>query len=133
MIEITSELAVSLAAEAVRERGENYVNPSYFFDNRIPTDDIVPDGTPRYEGMCRYVSPDGTAGCIVGVILNKAGVDLETLQKHEGEGAWNLLSTLRAEDILDVDYDARTFLSELQSAQDQGKEWGKALRHAINY
>lgn len=132
MIEITRELAVSLAAEAVKERGWGYVNPSYYFENRIPTDNIVPDGTPRYEGMCRYVSPEGAVGCIVGVILNKAGVDLETLQKHEGDGVWSVLNSLRSEDIFGVDHDTCMFLGDLQSAQDAGRTWGQALDYATN-
>lgn len=86
------------------------------------------DGKPV--GMtCFYVHKDEsgeqTCGCLVGVVLNRLGVPLETLATYEGTGADGVGSALG------LDEDTRTLLTIAQSAQDNGATWGDALARAL--
>lgn len=116
MIETTPEQTLKYLREAVAERGEDYVYPNelkmYYRDGPEPT-------------MCRYVKPDGSGpACIVGVVLHKYGVSLETLAEHETEAGWRVARELG------VDTRSRQMLSTAQDAQDGGKTWGAALVNA---
>lgn len=94
MIALTLERTKQLLAEAVAERGEEYVYKN----------ERGQDGT---FGDCAYVhgSPSGghSPGCIVGLVLHKAGVPLERLARHEGTPANRLVSELRSYGYLEAE------------------------------
>ncbi|GAA3473847.1 hypothetical protein [Nonomuraea roseola] len=85
------------------------------------------DGT----GQCYYVHTDAeneeklAPGCLVGVALNRLGVPLETLQKHEADNAFCVIGRV-VEGISDV---ALEFAHLLQIRQDNGATWGEALAY----
>lgn len=116
MIETTPEQTLQYLREAVAARGEHYVYPEewkmYYHGEDTPT-------------MCKYVTPDGSGpACIVGVVLHKYGVSLETLTERETQAGWRVAHELGA------DYVSRQMLSAAQHAQDAGDSWGSALRQA---
>ncbi|MCY0941891.1 hypothetical protein [Streptomyces antarcticus] len=82
-----------------------------------------PEGT----GMCFYVHVDESgaptgAGCVVGKVLHRLGVPLDTLRKVErlsASGAFNYFGQ-------DGDSRLSTQLTEVQYRQDQGATWEAA-------
>lgn len=111
------------AIEAVRETveafGEGYVYGEHYDD-------------------C-YYSVNGKPACLVGHVLAKWGVlpgDVDSSMcdvkgNRSNLYAGRLLQTMEGRGELNVDYDARTFLSKVQGAQDRDKSWGGALRHGL--
>jgi hypothetical protein len=75
--------------------------------------------------MCFYVHKDEdgsmvSAGCAVGVVLNRLGLPLEELAKHEGKTAYQLVNTAPVE----VTAKTRDLLNRMQMHQDNGDPWG---------
>jgi len=129
MIQITKDDVIRSVRELISERGAQYVNPRYkaTLNEELGIDAVTDEPTPNgndYDGICRYVAPDGTASCIVGSVLAKAGVTTEALSLCEGTSARQTLDKLHHEDVTRVDNDADHLLVDLQSHQDSGKPWG---------
>lgn len=118
MIELTLERAKELLAEAVAERGEDYV---------YPRSDSGP--------YCYYVhTPDMDAsltepapGCIAGYVLHKAGVPLETLRRFEGKSVQYPIAQL-----VQTEPDVADLLRNVQSRQDERTPWGEAVQRTLN-
>jgi len=129
MIQITKDDVVRSVQELVSERGRQYVNPRYLiaagnaYDADKVTDVEAPYGQ-SYDGICRYVDPEGKPSCIVGSVLAKLGVSIDELKKHEGTSAGMLTRALTGEGIIGIDADAAYLLDDLQTVQDAGKPWG---------
>jgi len=120
MVHITLEIARKYAAEAIEERGGDYV---YVNEEKARLGH-------KYDGPnCLYVHRDAddnlTPGCIVGIVLNKAGVSLETLASNNE----NTISEAASRGQWDVTYDndALMFLSGAQWCQDMGETWSTAV------
>lgn len=137
MIRLDLAEAKRLVREAVAERGEDYV---------YVKPPLKPCGAENF-GSCYYVHatdmwPEGdderpveaTPGCLVGVVLHRAGVQLSTLQDHDDDGfgatdAQGLVNGL-AGTVLDTTPQVANYLREVQICQDRGQPWGVAMRTA---
>lgn len=105
---LTRERAVELAREVVAEVGADFVYKS-------------PDASPG--GF--YVHPGDKPGCLVGHVLLRHGVPVETLKQYNDLGVF----LLHGETSLLSD-GASAFLEEAQDLQDNGKPWGRAVADA---
>lgn len=125
MIELTMERTKGLLAEAVAERGEDYVY-------------TTPSGkTPDGEGgtNCFYVHydkggerlPEPVAGCIAGLVLHKAGLPLDTLSEHENSPVDIVLSHLTGAGEVGAESGVQRLLRDVQRRQDKGVAWGQAV------
>lgn len=84
------------------------------------------------ETTCRYVhhadGPEAAPGCIVGHVLHRLGVPLESLAAREGGGAIAVaVRTLGAY----ISLSTRDALALAQSNQDSGYPWGKSVDAAL--
>lgn len=128
-IKIDIDDAIKLVNDAIAERGEDYVYPrEEGRDCLYVHDEIAWD--PNEE---RYVPTDGPAvpGCLVGLVLNKAGVSLERLQRHEGSDAEAVIEWLEADKVLEAAPKVNQFLYQAQFQQDIGKTWAEARSIAM--
>lgn len=117
MIELTLARTKELLAEAVAEKGEDFV-----YTNRdgheVDSDGVTP---------CHYVHDD-KPGCIVGNVLHKAGVPLDELSRFEGQDAQEVtrsVCTVEEGDVIRL-------LSGVQDRQDRGTAWGEAVSLALD-
>ncbi|MFE9442514.1 hypothetical protein ACFYO2_26765 [Streptomyces sp. NPDC006602] len=84
------------------------------------------------EGLsCFYVHDDEdgnpvSAGCVVGVVLNRLGVPLEELKKHEGKTAAQMVKHV----VTGATRSIGIVLSNVQFDQDEGASWGEAYAKA---
>lgn len=117
-----------LVAEAIEEKGADHVSPLYFVDKFAdgPMRPSTREDENRVDvdSACRYVAPDGSAGCIVGQVLIKAGVPREVLSSREGKSATRVLAAWDVIQFANATDEARTLLSDMQSLQDHGIPWG---------
>lgn len=105
----TIEEALELLRRAVDERGEDHVAERY-----VTT---TPDG----DAACRYFSPTGEPGCIVGHVLHYKGATPSEVPEFMGVGA------LAGRGVLVAPAAVLAVLAEAQGTQDMGKSWGHAL------
>lgn len=113
-----TDAEVQAAVEAaIQEKGADYV---YVKPNDVFTD---PD-----KGDCLYVHND-QPGCIVGNVMHRLGVPLETLRRHEGSNAWTLIDSLALEGVLDISEWSRAMLDSTQCSQDRSKRWAEAVAY----
>ncbi|MEQ4716124.1 hypothetical protein [Nonomuraea sp. B19D2] len=83
-------------------------------------------------GTCYYGHTDAddegklSPGCLVGAAMNRLGVPLETLRRHEETNAFNLLTNLFP--LLSTQ--TCSFANSAQMEQDGGKTWGEAVAYA---
>ncbi|MFF5371363.1 hypothetical protein [Streptomyces sp. NPDC013187] len=116
-VAITDDQALATLREVVAERPEYvYSAPAYMQE--------IQDGE---DPSCFYVHKDEdgsivAAGCAVGVVLNRLGLPLEELVKHEGKTAYQLVNTAPVE----VTTKTRDLLNRMQTHQDSGDPWGLA-------
>ncbi|MGW0575800.1 hypothetical protein ACWD25_07475 [Streptomyces sp. NPDC002920] len=116
---ITDEALISTLRQVVAERPEYvYVSPKYM-------------GATDESGSCFYVHTDDdgspvSAGCAIGVVLNRLGVSLEELLKGEGTAAYALIGKL----VPGVGNRVRAQLYDMQMNQDNGDPWGLAYAKA---
>jgi hypothetical protein len=104
---ITDEKIMATLREVVAER------PEFIYQK--------PPASEGHIAVCRYVHGD-VPGCLIGHVLHRLGVSLETLSVHEGQPAQYLAGTL------DIGGDAvRWALGAAQEAQDGGSTWHEAL------
>jgi len=119
MIEINIDQAIAGVKAIVAEYGHDYVYTKRPFGH----------GASR----CVYVY-EGQPDCLVGKFLAAQGVSIEHLAEGDtarfGSAAENLLDYLAQDRILGTDTETVVFLANLQYEQDQGSEWGVALRRA---
>jgi len=84
--------------------------------------------SPDEFGQCLYVHSDEEGkrvpGCIVGTVLNRLGVPLEELEKHEGNAA---AAVIENAEIQGLSYDMVSLLRNVQRYQDSGCDWNLAL------
>lgn len=80
----------------------------------------------KCDGMCVYFD-EGKPSCLVGRILDTYGMTPEDVSGRNE----TTVSILFADDVIAGDYATRSFLMRLQTAQDSGRSWGKALMDAL--
>lgn len=125
MIELTYEMALNFAAQAVEEKGEDYV---YSDEKGIRAD------APGSIAGCsnwHHVDPDDhdkgkVPGCIVGNILHRAGLDIFKY----GKGSDISGIAFQAGDEIMIHPKAYEFLRIAQLRQDSGAPWGVAVKTA---
>lgn len=127
---LTRSLVIKLADEAIERMGRDHISPLYHMNCEGGPGVRVDQYREFSSSMCRYVSPQGEAGCIVGQVLHAYGVPLETLARLEGKGSSHAIRELRKAGW-SVDADASILLSDLQDDQDAGIPWG-ALRDNVS-
>ncbi len=119
-IELTLARVKELLAEAVAEKGADYV---------YTTPEGEPAG-PDMETPCRYVHGD-KPGCVVGHVLHKAGVSLALLEGQEGTDAYGAMRNLWRDGEIEFEPPVRQLLNHVQLDQDRGTPWGEAVRRAL--
>lgn len=115
MIELTLARTKELLAEAVAEKGEDFVYVDEFGQQADESGYV----------RCHYVHGD-QPGCIVGNVLHRAGVPLDELGAYEAQNAGDLFQGLFV-----AEGEAVRLLNAVQSRQDLGVPWGEALRLAL--
>ncbi|MFE6226875.1 hypothetical protein [Streptomyces sp. NPDC057854] len=117
-IEATDEKALAVLREVVAERPEYvYSCPEYMAAGRHMS--------------CFYAHTDEegalvSAGCVVGVVLNRLGMPLEELAKEEGSGAFSVITR----HFPTISGRVRDLLHDVQMSQDSGDPWGLAYAKA---
>jgi hypothetical protein len=124
MIEINLAEAKRLAEEQVTLMGENYVYPYHLCVNATHGGTMSHFDT---KDSTRFIKP--TALCIVGRILESAGVPLDTLIHAVGVAS-TTIEYLNCSDILRATPAAIEYLQALQSFQDGRETWGTSLKFA---
>ncbi|MFF8367872.1 hypothetical protein ACF05W_03460 [Streptomyces lydicus] len=118
---ITDELALRILREVVAERPEYvYSAPDHM------TDDPAGDGL-----GCFYVHRDEdgamvSAGCAVGVVLNRLGLSLEQLAEEEGSTGHSVIARI----LPQLSPRTRDILNDMQMRQDDGDPWALAYAKA---
>jgi hypothetical protein len=125
VIETTDAEVLALAKKITDER------PDYVYKAPEWEPEKLHGYAPESFTNCFYVHPreDGKGlqpGCVVGELLHRLGVPLETLAKREGIGAW----TLVPETVTGLSHSVRFFLGKIQNFQDEGHSWGEAYKAA---
>lgn len=121
MVAITESNVIELLEQCIADRGEHYIDPQ------------------AESGTCTYVDYHGDhpkPGCIVGLVLIKAGYDIVTLDLWDSEIS-GLTGSTNPDEIegktgVQVDDKALYALRTAQDRQDCGKTWGDALRAAAD-
>jgi hypothetical protein len=124
MIEISLAEAKRLAEKQVELMGENYVYPYRMCMNATDSGIVSHHDT---EDSTRFIKP--TALCIVGRILESAGVPLASLIRAAGIASVTI-DYLERSDILRATPAAIEYLQALQSFQDSRETWGTSLKFA---
>lgn len=109
-VKISLQQARDVAALAVQERGEDYVD----------------------EGMKRYYA-NGKPSCLVGCILDYLGVDkTQFTSKMIGSSVMNEAKILSVLDVLQIETDGMTrdYLCALQHGNDDDMSWGETVATA---
>lgn len=112
---LTLDRAKELAQEVVTEFGADY---------KYPIEHKRDDGLKL---SCVYVH-DGKPSCLVGQILYRHGVSLESLAQYEFSGAG-----VMTYQVTEAENDAVAFLDVMQYYQDSGQTWGNALEAGLEY
>lgn len=115
---ITDKTVMTTLREVVAER------PDFVYKAQTTYSDD--DATP----MCGYVHTNENGaqipGCLVGHVLAKLGIPLDTLADFEGRGAHTVVRGLD----LNLSQQTERVLWIAQVEQDSGKPWGEALAEA---
>lgn len=108
---LTLDRAVELAREVVAEKGADFV---------------YEEEEGAWGGL--YVHAGDKPGCLVGHILLRHGVPVETLKNYNSMGiAWV------ADETGVAAAEATNFLESVQGDQDDGHSWGKAVDEAARW
>jgi hypothetical protein len=129
MIELTMERTKELLAEAVAERGEEYVYTTQ--DGKQVTPDSGINCFYVHRRNAEGELPEPVAGCIAGLVLHKAGVSLETLEERENEPADVALMRLASNDVIRGESGVPMLLRRVQRRQDKGTAWGTAVANSL--
>lgn len=121
-IEIDRERALLLLAEAVAERGGNFV-----YTPTLKNENSTSPG-------CFYAR-DGEPSCGVGLAMFNAGVPIEELEKWDSDGGGYIGSVFdhyfsHPESNVDMTLEAVRVFEAFQRPQDDGAKWGDALAQA---
>jgi hypothetical protein len=115
-VEITLDEAKALLARAVEERGADHVYKMLTIDDAA---------------LCAYFDPATKApSCIVGQVLAYKGVtydDMFAQDKNVYASAGTLIDTK----FVKADNETRALLEIVQSEQDAGMTWGRAVEEAL--
>ena len=127
MIQLTLPNILAFADEAVAEKGSDYVYVNH--NGEVAGKDSWVDCSNwHFDDELQKRVP----GCIVGNILNRAGVSLDDMPQDDG--SHDLLSRLLNCDVIEIDdereREVRTFLGRAQELQDNGTPWGEAVEKA---
>lgn len=136
MIDINLGVALDLMAEAVAEKGEDYVYSSGDSRNCAYVHGYKTIEQPNEYGQDESVTvQDGplTPGCLVGNVLHRAGIPLELFEElgiNEDCPADEALSRLAEQGHLKYTTEAMYALLGAQQLQDRNNTWGVALKNA---
>jgi hypothetical protein len=111
-VKLTYDQAVDELFKAVKERGERFVYPEDWRDDKF---------------VCQYVrGPHAAPACIVGQVYYQLGVDLSPLVGFFGNplGAASKVG-------IELGGEAEELLCDVQRLQDDGTPWGEAVSKAI--
>jgi hypothetical protein len=118
-VHITDETVLATLREIVSEKPEYvYSCPPHM-------------GETEDSGSCYYVHTDEdgsyvSAGCAIGVVLNRLGVPLEELAANEGSTARAILTCLAPQ----LSSRTKWRMNDMQMYQDHGDSWGLAYAKA---
>ncbi|MDX3260797.1 hypothetical protein PV336_16370 [Streptomyces sp. MI02-2A] len=116
-IEITLDEAKTLLADAVKEKGADYVYQNV----------DSPHGNPT----CAYFDPTtGAPSCIVGHVIAAKGATRERLDNREQNLYTDVQGLVHAE-IIKVDNETHALLTIAQEKQDRDVSWGEAVKGAL--
>jgi hypothetical protein len=118
-IKVTGDAVISTLREVADE------HPDYVYE--APTSQLAPGLS------CFYVHGKGESavpGCIVGHVLNRLGVPLNSLAQHEGNDACDLADKF-LEIQGDLAVDAHSAIMGAQQNQDSGRPWGESVAMAV--
>lgn len=115
MITIDLARARELINECIDDRGEDYVYEK-------------PSGSSVCLYVHHYEEGVSSAGCIVGMALNKAGIPLDEIDTQMN--ASHLLRLLEDNEMLEVSNNAVEYLQYVQDRQDKGATWADARAYA---
>jgi hypothetical protein len=117
-MQITDDDVIRTLREVVAER------PDYVYERPAHMHGGLPS--------CLYVhyteAGEREPGCIVGQVLHRLGVPLETLERHEGHTA----AYVATDAVGSMSDDIARILDTAQYRQDEGKTWGEALADALS-
>jgi hypothetical protein len=115
-VEITLDEAKTLLARAVEERGADY------------TYQMLTIGG---SALCAYFDPETKApSCIVGQVLAYKGVTFEAMVNQD-KNVYASAGTLIDTKFVKADNETRALLEIVQSEQDAGMPWGRAVEEAL--
>lgn len=85
--------------------------------------------------LCSYVTGQDGQGCIVGQALMRLGVPKERLAASEADEGTAVPADELLQDLLDLDTAAMAtnevgWIMSVQTGQDSGETWGKAVAYA---
>jgi hypothetical protein len=120
-VEITLDEAKTLLARAVEERGADYTY-------KMLTIELEPG---RQESLCAYFDPETKApSCIVGQVLAYKGVSFDDMIAKD-INVYASAGTLVDTEFIKADNETRALLETVQSEQDAGMPWGRAVEEAL--
>lgn len=115
MIELSLVMTKELLAEAVAEKGADFVYVNKYGQQADQSGDVT----------CQYVHGD-QPGCIVGNVLHRAGVPLDELGQYETHSVDDL-----GQRLFTAEARVKLLLNHIQGHQDVGVPWGEAVRLAL--
>jgi hypothetical protein len=129
MIKLNVTTVTDFLLMAVQERGFDYtyerpdefVGCLYVHDTEKEVDGEIVDAPEE----------EWTPGCIVGFVLNKAGVTLAQLKQYEHNHAASVIAKLQSDGILEIDEASISLLRAVQVKQDDRQDWGRAVITAL--
>lgn len=82
---------------------------------------------------CRYLDAEGEPSCLIGVYLDRIGVERDVLRAMDTEHSGCSTSFSRSENAIRgwFTVQATSLLSRAQIHQDRGKTWREALEDAL--
>lgn len=119
-----------LVKESITDKGEDHVytkeggSCKYVHDVKSKWQYNTED----YDVDFTYAEP----GCLVGEVLHRAGVPLESLYRVNTDGVQEAVGSLTYYNVLaPLEDKATEYLSNLQASQDRGAPWGLANKAAL--
>jgi len=126
---LTLEKVISLAEQAVQEKGSDFIYKQMECSVK-DEDDLF-----SVQTTCAYVHEDDVPGCLVGNILVRHGVQpskFEELGINVDTGSDEALRTLISSGVIvGVSESASEFLELVQRHQDGGFTWGYAVEETL--
>jgi hypothetical protein len=115
-VEITLDEAKTLLARAVEERGADYTYTMLTIGG---------------SALCAYFDPETKApSCIVGQVLSYKGITFDAMSAQD-KNVYASAGTLVDTKFIKADNETRALLEIVQSEQDAGMPWGRAVEEAL--